>query len=227
MRRGFAIALVATFAAAGLSVAPNARADVPDTRVVTWTITSTTGDRFGTPQVLFTGDVTSCGVGPFQQDTYRYGTDEQRAVVDALVAKGTLAGSEEDSKVWISNVDLPATDACVVVTPSPTPTSTPSSPPPTTAPSPVATPVTSSTPTPTNTSAPSPTTVATPSSTPASGTVNASGATLPKTGTGQAADSLAYTGTSSRLPWVAGAAFVIILGVGLLVGVRRRRGAEQ
>lgn len=211
----------------GLATTAPANADQPGEKTVTWTVTS--GDfanRFGTPQTLFTGDVAACGVGPFQQDTYRYDTAEHRATVDALIAKGTLTGSSEDQSVWISNVDLPATATCESATP--TPSTTPSATP-TPSPSPTeSTPTTpSATPSPSTPGAhpspSSPTSTTAPSRPHAGGTGNDSGPTHLTTATAPEADQLAFTGArDAGLSIGTGAAF-ITAGL-LLVAIARRKG---
>lgn len=112
--------LVAALAAVGLGVGlmlgtglPASATDHPETKTVSWLIPGYTGTTppsssdptIWTPeQILYTEPV--CGIHWIQTDDYRYKTAEQRALVDALIAKGTLGrvnGQPEDSAVYLSH----------------------------------------------------------------------------------------------------------------------------
>lgn len=51
------------------------------------------------PQTYLPGGVPECGTGGVQVDVYKYGTDEVRALVDALVAGGVLTSPADDARV--------------------------------------------------------------------------------------------------------------------------------
>lgn len=130
MKNKFAVittaALLALGWVLGTGVAAQATTPTPTTKVVAWLLGpgDTFANRFVTPQTLYTTIV--CGTGLIQTDTYRYVTPQDKAVVDALIAKRTLSapgGKPEDSSVFISNTDTKQVP-CVVSTPTPTPTPT-------------------------------------------------------------------------------------------------------
>lgn len=229
----------------GLSLTAPAYADQPGEKTVAFVVTSgDLGNRFAKPQILFTGEIGACGQPLLQVDKWRYDTPEHIATADRIIAARQLAapnGIPEDSSIWISNVDLPATKACAPSTPEPTPTptseptSTPTATPttqptaPTPSPSPTASvpaPIPSQTPI----SSPAPSATS-PSTAPASaspqkpggGTGNDSGQTQQKTATAPEADQLAFTGArDAGLRIGIGTAF-ITAGL-LLVALARRKG---
>lgn len=173
------------------------------TKVVTWRVLDL-NNRWAVPQTL-AANTLGCGTGGFQIDTYRYGTPEDIAFVDALIAKGTLSEGE-DSAVYVSNIDM-TTKPC-----EPTPEPTP--PPVTTTPEPTAPPVTPA-PTPKPTVKPEPTPVATVTPTPTRAP-QPRVATVP-TATAVAApvtadDELAFTGTKHTIRNIAVALGLLIVG---------------
>jgi hypothetical protein len=221
-------ALLAGTALTGLAVVP-ALADTPTTITVAWTVTSGDfGNRWATPQKLYTGDPTGCGVGLLQVDVYRYddvvipGTHEtHRQWVDALVATGELDSASQDSPVWISNTDVTLT-ACTTATSSPTA-------PATTAP---ATPTATASPTATVTPSPTATAPATSSPTASSGPTTgrggaspAGGAEHPLAASHAETPHLAFTGSFDSGPALGLAALLLTAG-GVLIAVARRRKAR-
>lgn len=55
------------------------------------------------PQTYLPGGVPACGDGAVQVDVYKYGTQEMRDLVDALLAGGVLTSPEDDSRIAAGN----------------------------------------------------------------------------------------------------------------------------
>lgn len=111
----------------------------PTTKEVDWVLApgSTTASPFaGGEQHLYTGQ---CGNGIIQKDVYRYGTEQQKQLVDSLIAAGVL-DHYADSPVFLS-VTWEQQTPCVVTTPAPTPVPTPVQQPTPPAPAPAPAPV--------------------------------------------------------------------------------------
>lgn len=110
-----------------------------------WLPNDGTPDNVTWPQPVYTNQ--TCGW--VQRDTYKYGTAQQRAIVDALDDDGVLTNAAEDAPVYISHTWVQI-GGCPQPTPTPTPTQPGEEPSPTTPANPTPTPTQPSTePTPT------------------------------------------------------------------------------
>lgn len=147
---------------------------VGEVRVVTWAMPSWIAQKTpswpqqyvtdiilpaDTPGALQQAGVPDCGF--FQQDVYRYTTNQERAAVQSLIAGGVLTGPNSPPEPliqggWDTAYRLVNAGPCVTPTPTPTPTPT-ITPTPTPTPTPTVTPTPTPTPTPTVTPTPTPT----------------------------------------------------------------------
>jgi hypothetical protein len=106
---------------------PSTRTPVSnETKTVAWLMPKSTTAEVSWPQE-YAGTVPACGTGWYQVDVYRYGTPEQKKLVDEIISDGILTGPEEDGKAYVSHtfvqpVNDPATGN---PTPEPTPEPTP------------------------------------------------------------------------------------------------------
>lgn len=75
------------------------QAELSQTIQVAWLMPGPFNGYATFPQTYLPGGVPECGTGGVQVDIYKYGTDEVRALVDALVAGGVLTSPADDARV--------------------------------------------------------------------------------------------------------------------------------
>jgi len=224
-RRATPLLAVGIFAATLIGLTGVAHATpTPQTKTVSWVTSLTPGVTTPTgagdvtwPQTLLKGDP-ACGT-VIQTDVYRYGTPHDQAIVDGLLAHGTL--NKPGSATWTDSAVVLSWKFTVEETPCPSPTPTPSqTPTPSPSPSPSSTPSeTTNPPTPTTPPVvvvtPSPTPSATPPAVLASATLSpTAGPSTPP------AKTLPFTGFSPW-PYVLGGLACLGLG-GLFLAFARR-----
>ena len=111
MRRTYRTALVAAaLAVVAPATAAHAgpehdAAELSQTVEVAWLMPGQFQGWATFPQTYLPGGVPACGEGAVQVDVYKYGTQEMRDLVDALVAGGVLTSPEDDSRIAAGNAN--------------------------------------------------------------------------------------------------------------------------
>lgn len=93
------LAILALMVPAAAHATPTDEAEMSQTIWVAWQMPGPYLGYASWPQTYLPNGIPECGEGGVQMDEYKYGTDDIREKVDALLATGVLNSPADDSRV--------------------------------------------------------------------------------------------------------------------------------